>query len=90
MLKLSSRSRRQAAPARVSPLIAGYVAALNPQQSAATSRTVQRTLLLSKTWHGVTVNRYADGYEIIFSDGRRISAASPWALVVSMFKGAAK
>lgn len=43
--------------------------------------------LVSRTWQGVTVNRYRDGYEIVFSDGRKYQAASPWKLLIQMLRG---
>lgn len=84
MSKNSSRHRRVAKPIQVSPLVANYVAALSPQPAVATSSAVP---LVSRTWQGVTVNRYRDGYEIVFSDGRKYQAASPWKLLIQMLRG---
>ncbi|KVP65562.1 hypothetical protein WJ96_04130 [Burkholderia ubonensis] len=90
MSKSSSRTRRAARPLRVSPLIAQYVPALATGSPATLAPQTTRNLLVSKTWFGVTVNRYQNGYEIIFADGRKLSSGTPWGLLVQMFKGGAK
>lgn len=90
MSKNSSRHRRVAKPIQVSPLVANYVAALSPQTALATPSAAPAGAavpLVSRTWQGVTVNRYRDGYEIVFSDGRKYQAASPWKLLIQMLRG---
>lgn len=91
MSKTSSRHRRVAKPLQVSPLVARYVASLAPQAAIAAGPAVPvngtPAPLVSKTWQGVTVNRYVDSYEIIFSDGRKYQAASPWKLLIQMLRG---
>lgn len=84
--------RRVPGVIKVSPLIANYVQALAPVGSSlAGAQTVpgtRRVRLVSRTWQGVTVNRYQDGYEIIFSSGRKVEASSPLKLIFKMFRGA--
>ncbi|KVP16806.1 hypothetical protein [Burkholderia ubonensis] len=93
MSKSSSRARRAAGPLRVSPLISQYVPALRaaaPVSTPAVAALPVRNVLISKSLFGVTVNRYRDGYEILYADGRKIAARSPWGLFAQMFKGGAK
>jgi hypothetical protein len=39
---------------------------------------------------GITVSRFRDGMELVYSDGRKITDRTPWGLLVKMFRGGAK
>jgi hypothetical protein len=84
MSKQPSRARRAAKPVRASPLISMYVPSLQPGAHAS------RQLLVSKTVVGVTLNRYRDSCEIVYSDGRKVTAAGMWGLLFKMLRGASK
>jgi len=86
MSKSSSRGRA-AKPVRVSPLLTQYVPtlAIAPAAAAVASSPV-RTPLISKTMFGMTVRRFRDGFELVYSDGRKITDSSPWGLLVKMFR----
>lgn len=74
--------------ARLSPLAAALIQSLGPTGEASPAQkplqAPPRKLLLRRAWRGVTVSRYADGLEIVFSDGRKLAAASVWKLLLAM------
>jgi hypothetical protein len=49
-----------------------------------------RQVLLRKTMFGITLTRYQDGCELVYADGRKLSAKGPWGLLGKIFRGAAK
>lgn len=88
MSKPTTRARRTAKPVRVSPLISRYVPGLQP--GAAPVGLAPRQVLLRKTMFGITLTRYQDGCELVYADGRKLSAKGPWGLLGKIFRGAAK
>lgn len=86
MSKPTSRARRAAKPVRVSPIISMYVPGLQ-SHTPATPVPAGRPVLRSKTVFGVTVNRYLDGCELVYADGRKISARGPVGLLMQMLRG---
>ena len=89
MSKPTSRARRAAKPNRVSPLISMYVPGLQPG-AAALPDSVGRQPLIRKTVFGVTITRYRDGCELVYEDGRTLSAHGPWDLLMKLLRGGAK
>jgi hypothetical protein len=90
MSKSSSHSR-VAKPVRVSPLLMQYVPALaEAPASVAKASSPVRTPLRSKSMFGMTVNRFRDGMELVYSDGRKITDRSHWGLLFKMFRGGIK
>ena len=88
MSKSTSRASRAAKPIRVSPLISMYVPSLQP--GAAPPAQPPRQVLLRKAMFGITLTRYADGCELVYSDGRKLAASGPWGLLREIFRGDAK
>jgi hypothetical protein len=87
----SSQHARAAKPVRVSPLLTRYVPTLAVAPAgAAIVASPARTPLISKTMFGMTLNRFRDGLELVYSDGRKITDSSPWGLVAKMFRRGAK
>jgi len=92
MSKSSSRSR-VARPVRVSPLLTHYVPTLSAAPAgtaAAVSHSPVRAPLISKSIFGVTVTRFRDGVELVYSNGRKITAGSPLGLLVQLFRRGSK
>ncbi len=90
----NANRKRQAKPVRVSPLIAGYVQSLAPASATSSGaqpstplHAARRELLLSKAWRGVTVNRYRDGCELVFADGRSVQAPTALKLLWRLVSG---
>jgi hypothetical protein len=75
-------------PVVVHALIAQYVPTLRP--SADVDTAGGRELLMRKTWRGATLSRYTDGYELVYPDGRKLSAAGKWTLMLKVLRGAPK
>lgn len=76
-------------PVRLSPLTAALIQSLEPAREPGTQppkvlQAEKRQPLLSRTWRGVTVNRFTDGVEICFADGRKLAARSVWQLLRAM------
>jgi hypothetical protein len=89
----SSPRARVVKPVRVSPLLTRYIPTLAVVPSDAAASAVAspvRTPLISKTMFGMTLNRFRDGLELVYSDGRKLTDRSPWGLLVKMFRGGAK
>jgi hypothetical protein len=57
---------------------------------AAPAGPTLRQVLLSRTMFGITLTRYQDGCELVYADGRKLSAKGPWGLLAQIFRGAAK
>jgi hypothetical protein len=90
----SSSRARVAKPVRVAPLLTRYVPVLamaaTGSNGAPPVRSPVRSPLVTKTMFGVTVNRFRDGVELVYSDGRKITASSPLGLLVQMFRRGSK
>jgi hypothetical protein len=88
MSKSSSRARA-VKPIRVSPLLTRYIPTLAAAPAGATAGVVAspvREPLISKTIFGMTLNRFRDGLELVYADGHKLAARSPWGLLAKMFR----
>jgi hypothetical protein len=83
---------RAAKPIKVPALISMYAPSIQSHAgvSPAAAITVGRQILIRKTLFGVTITRYVDGCEVVYADGRKISASGPWGILLKLFRGAAK
>ncbi len=90
MSKPLSRAR-VAKPVRASPLLTRYVPTLAVAPASVPTEmpfvSPVRSPLISKTMFGMTLNRFRDGLELVYADGRTITDRSPWGLLVKMFRG---
>lgn len=48
----------------------------------------KRTLLKSIAWRGVTIYRFADGYEAVLASGKQVSASSALSLLIQLLRNA--
>lgn len=76
-------------PARrrtVHPLVQRFLAPPSAPQSVIAAP--KRTLLKSIAWRGVTIYRFADGYEAVLVGGKRVSASSALNLLIQLLRNA--
>lgn len=89
MSNSSVRARRTAKAIRVPAMLARYVPAMQTAGGPA-ARPGAREPLLTRTWRGITLNRYVDSCELVYADGRKVSARGRFGLLAKALFGGAK
>lgn len=91
MRKANSRAPRAVKSTLGSPLLTRALLARQvPSLRTAAPAGAARTPLISRGLLGFTLNRFRDGCELVYPDGRKHTAAGPWSLLGKMIRGGAK
>lgn len=70
----------------VHPIVQRFLAPPSAPQSV--MATPKRTLLRTIAWRGVTIQRFADGYEAVLANGTHLSSPSVLGLLIQLLRNA--